>query len=85
MYQLGGYPLFLSANDIQLGRGETIYDTAQVLSRYVDGIMIRTFAQSDVEDLARYGNVPVINGLTDLMHHARFSRTSSPFMNTREL
>jgi len=68
MYQLGGYPLFLSANDIQLGRGETIYDTAQVLSRYVDGIMIRTFAQSDVEDLARYGNVPVINGLTDLMH-----------------
>jgi len=56
------------ANDIQLGRGETIYDTAQVLSRYVDGIMIRTFAQSDVEDLARYGNVPVINGLTDLMH-----------------
>jgi len=59
MYQLGGYPLFLS---------ETIYDTAQVLSRYVDGIMIRTFAQSDVEDLARYGNVPVINGLTDLMH-----------------
>ncbi|HOM01846.1 MAG TPA: ornithine carbamoyltransferase [Acetivibrio sp.] len=68
MYQLGGYPLFLSSNDIQLGRGETIYDTAQVLSRYVDGIMIRTFAHSDVEDLARYGNVPVINGLTDLMH-----------------
>ncbi|GAE88666.1 ornithine carbamoyltransferase [Acetivibrio straminisolvens] len=68
MYQLGGYPLFLSSNDIQLGRGETIYDTAQVLSRYIDGIMIRTFAHSDVEDLARYGNVPVINGLTDLMH-----------------
>lgn len=68
MYQLGGYPLFLSANDIQLGRGETIYDTAQVLSRYLDGVMIRTFKQSDVEDFARYGSIPVINGLTDLMH-----------------
>jgi len=68
MYQLGGYPLFLSANDIQLGRGESIYDTAKVLSRYIDGIMIRTFKQSDVEDLAKYGSVPVINGLTDLMH-----------------
>jgi ornithine carbamoyltransferase len=68
MYQLGGYPLFLSSNDIQLGRGETIYDTAQVLSRFIDGIMIRTFKQSDVEDLAKYGTIPVINGLTDLMH-----------------
>ena len=68
MYQLGGNSLFLSANDIQLGRGETIYDTAQVLSRYIDGIMIRTFSHKDVEDLARYGSVPVINGLTDLMH-----------------
>jgi len=68
MYQLGGYPLFLSSNDIQLGRGETIYDTAKVLSRFIDGIMIRTFKQSDVEDLARYGTIPVINGLTDLMH-----------------
>jgi ornithine carbamoyltransferase len=68
MYQLGGYSLFLSANDIQLGRGETIYDTAQVLSRYIDGIMIRTFDQSDVEDMAKYGSIPVINGLTDLMH-----------------
>ncbi len=68
MYQLGGYSLFLSSNDIQLGRGETIYDTANVLSRYIDGIMIRTFKQSDVEDLARFGTIPVINGLTDEMH-----------------
>lgn len=68
MYQLGGSSLFLSSNDIQLGRGETIYDTAQVLSRYIDGIMIRTFKHSDVEELAKYGNIPVINGLTDLMH-----------------
>jgi len=68
IYQLGGYPMFLSASDIQLGRGETIYDTAQVLSRYIDGIMIRTFKHSDVEDLAKYGTIPVINGLTDLMH-----------------
>ena len=68
MYQLGGYPLFLSSNDIQLGRGETIYDTANVLSRYLDGIMIRTFAHSDVTDLAKYGTIPIINGLTDLLH-----------------
>ncbi len=68
MYQLGGYPLFLSANDIQLGRGETIYDTANVLSRFLDGIMIRTFAHSDVEDLAKFGSIPIINGLTDLLH-----------------
>ncbi|MBM7869559.1 ornithine carbamoyltransferase [Clostridium pascui] len=68
MVQLGGYPLFLSSQDIQLGRGETIEDTAKVLSRYVDGIMIRTYKQSDVEDLAKYGTVPVINGLTDLFH-----------------
>jgi ornithine carbamoyltransferase len=68
MVQLGGYPLFLSANDIQLGRGETVADTARTLSRYLDGIMIRTFRQSDVEDLARCGSIPVINGLTDLQH-----------------
>jgi len=68
MVQLGGYPLFLSSNDIQLGRGETVADTARTLSRYLDGIMIRTFKQSDVEDLALCGSIPVINGLTDLQH-----------------
>ncbi len=67
-FQLGGSALFLSARDIQLGRGEPIADTARVLSRYVDGIMIRTFAQADVEGLAEYASVPVINGLTDLLH-----------------
>ncbi|MFA5676064.1 MAG: ornithine carbamoyltransferase [Christensenellales bacterium] len=66
--QLGGAAQFLSKNDIQLGRGETISDTAKVLSRMVDGIMIRTFAQSDVEQLAKHGAIPVINGLTDLLH-----------------
>jgi ornithine carbamoyltransferase len=66
--QLGGNPLFLSSRDIQLGRGEPIRDMARVLSRMVDGIMIRTFAQADVEELARYATVPVINGLTDLRH-----------------
>jgi ornithine carbamoyltransferase len=68
MFQLGGHALFLSSRDIQLGRGEPIADTAQVLSRYVDGIMARTFAHATVTDLARYGTVPVINGLTDLSH-----------------
>ncbi|MBD5131448.1 MAG: ornithine carbamoyltransferase [Clostridiales bacterium] len=69
MHQLGGHSLFLSSNDIQLGRGETIQDTAQVLSRYgIDGVMIRTFKQSDVEELAKYGSFSVINGLTDDFH-----------------
>jgi ornithine carbamoyltransferase len=68
MYQLGGHALFLSARDLQIGRGEPIEDTARVLSRYVDGIMIRTFGQDVVDDLAAYGSVPVINGLTDLFH-----------------
>ena len=66
--QLGASALFLSTNDIQLGRGEPIRDTARVLSRYVDGIMIRTFAQQDVEELAQYADIPIINGLTDLLH-----------------
>jgi len=68
MYQLGGYSLFLSTNDLQLGRGETIQDTARVLSRYLDGIMIRTYKHTDVEELAKYADIPVINGLTDLQH-----------------
>jgi ornithine carbamoyltransferase len=68
MVQMGGHALFLSSRDIQLGRGEPISDTAQVLSRYVDGIMARTFAHQTVVDLARYGSIPVINGLTDDLH-----------------
>jgi ornithine carbamoyltransferase len=67
-WQLGGHALFLSPRDIQIGRGEPIADTARVLSRYVDGIMIRTFAHVEVEELARYATIPVINGLTDLLH-----------------
>jgi ornithine carbamoyltransferase len=67
-YQLGGHALFLSARDIQLGRGEPIRDTARVLSRYLDGIMIRTYDHADVEELARFASIPVINGLTDLLH-----------------
>ena len=67
-FQLGGHALFLSPRDVQLGRGEPIADTARVLSRYVDGIMIRTFAHPDVEELAKFADVPVINGLTDLLH-----------------
>ena len=68
MYQLGGSALFLSANDLQIGRGEPVQDTARVLSRYLDGIMIRTYKQQEVEDLAAYGSIPVINGLTDYAH-----------------
>lgn len=68
MYQLGGHALFLSSRDLQIGRGEPVQDTARVLSRYLDGIMIRTFAQQEVEDLARYGSIPIINGLTDFCH-----------------
>ncbi len=68
IYQLGGQPLFLSSNDLQIGRGEPVQDTARVLSRYVNGIMIRTFEQNEVEELAKYGSVPVINGLTDFSH-----------------
>ena len=68
IFQLGGYPMFLSSNDLQLGRGEPVKDTARVLSRYLDGIMIRAFEHSKVEELAKYASVPVINGLTDDYH-----------------
>ena len=68
MYDLGGSALFLSARDLQIGRGEPVEDTARVLSRYLDGIMIRTFEQKEVEDLAKYGSIPIINGLTDYCH-----------------
>lgn len=68
MYQLGGQAMFLSSRDLQIGRGEPVEDTARVLSRYLDGIMIRTFEQKEVEDLAKYGSIPIINGLTDYCH-----------------
>ena len=68
MYQLGGQALFLSSRDLQIGRGEPVEDTARVLARYLDGIMIRTFAQKEVEDLAKYADIPIINGLTDYCH-----------------
>jgi ornithine carbamoyltransferase len=68
MYQLGGHPLFLSSKDLQIGRGEPVQDTARVLSRYLDGIMIRTFEQAEVDALAEYGSIPIINGLTDFCH-----------------
>ena len=78
MYQLGGQALFLSSNDLQIGRGEPVQDTARVLSRYLDGIMIRTFAQKEVEDLAAYGSIPIINGLTD------FAQVLADLMTIRE-
>ena len=68
IYQLGGQPILLSSKDMQIGRGEPVQDTARVLSRYLDGIMIRTFEQKEVEDLASYGSIPIINGLTDFCH-----------------
>ncbi|HRP07252.1 MAG TPA: ornithine carbamoyltransferase, partial [Gemmatimonadales bacterium] len=68
VHRLGGQPLFLSADDIQLGRGEPIRDTARVLSRFLDGLMIRTAAHREVEELARFASIPVVNGLTDLLH-----------------
>lgn len=68
MYDLGGSALFLSSRDLQIGRGEPVEDTARVLSRYLDAIMIRTFSQKEVEDLAAYGSIPIINGLTDYCH-----------------
>ena len=68
MFQLGGHALFLSSRELQIGRGEPVEDTARVLSRYLDGIMIRTFGQDEVEALAQYGSIPIINGLTDLAH-----------------
>ena len=82
MYQLGGLPLFLSAADLQIGRGEPVEDTARVLSRYLDGIMIRTYAQKEVEDLAAYGSIPIINGLTDLAHPCQ---VLADLMTIREL
>lgn len=68
IYQLGGMALFLSSRDTQIGRGEIVADTARIMSRYLDGVMIRTFAQETVEEFARYASIPVINGLTDLLH-----------------
>jgi ornithine carbamoyltransferase len=81
MFQLGGLGMFLSSRDLQLGRGEPIADTARVLSRYVDGIMARTYAHSTVEDLARFGSVPVINGLSDLLHPCQ---ALADFLTVRE-
>ncbi len=81
MVQLGGHALFLSSRDIQLGRGEPISDTAQVLSRYLDGVMARTFAHQDVVDLARFGSIPVINGLTDELHPCQ---VMADFLTLRE-
>jgi ornithine carbamoyltransferase len=81
MFQLGGLAMFLSARDLQLGRGETVADTARVLSRYADGILARTFAHATVEELARYASVPVINGLSDLLHPCQ---ALADFLTVRE-
>src|SRR5437870_4845774 len=81
MFQLGGLGMFLSSRDLQLGRGEPISDTARVLSRYADGIMARTFAHATVEELARYASVPVINGLSDLLHPCQ---ALADFLTVRE-
>ncbi|HCR44710.1 MAG TPA: ornithine carbamoyltransferase [Ruminococcaceae bacterium] len=81
MYQLGGLPIFLSANDLQIGRGEPVQDTARVLSRYLNGIMIRTFKQSEVDALAQNGSIPIINGLTDYAHP---SQVLADLMTIRE-
>lgn len=82
MYELGGSALFLSSHDLQIGRGEPVQDTARVLSRYLDGIMIRTFEQKEVEDLAAYGSIPIINGLTDYAHPCQ---VLADLMTIREL
>ncbi len=82
MFELGGYALFLSSNDLQIGRGEPVQDTARVLSRYLDGIMIRTYKQQEVEDLAKFGSIPVINGLTDFAHPCQIL---ADLMTIREL
>ncbi len=82
MHQLGGHPLFLSSSDLQIGRGEPVQDTARVLARYLDGIMIRTFEQKEVEDLAEFGGIPVINGLTDFSHPCQ---VLADLMTIREL
>jgi ornithine carbamoyltransferase len=81
MFQLGGLGMFLSSRDLQLGRGEPISDTARVLSRYVDGIMARTYAHATVEDLAQYASIPVINGLSDLLHPCQ---ALADFLTVRE-
>lgn len=81
MVQLGGYPLYLSASELQLGRGETIADTAMVLSRYLDGIMIRTYSHFQIEELAKYAEIPIINGLTDFFHPCQ---VLSDLMTVRE-
>ena len=80
-YQLGAQPLFLSSRDLQIGRGEPVQDTARVLSRYLDCIMIRTYEQKEVEDLANFGSIPVINGLTDYCHPCQ---VLADFMTIRE-